>query len=387
VTREGKGVPGAEVTLVPASEEGKEGADLRERRRRAVTAEDGSFRILALPGGEARLVVYPRRGDFPEVDDRSVVSAGGARAIAVPAEGKLACPVELAGGEIRGSVRRAEDGSPVSDISVEVWPYGDEPGGPDPVRMAGRSAFARTDGTGRFRVLDLAPGVYRATAGETFRPFSAPSDDETLAVDVRGPVEVRTGAPADVDFFLPRGGTAVVAVHDPSGKPVPGALVTLERTDVERDPGLGPSRNFDVTDGNGVATVRRLAAGLYVASAQTSGFVPSESVPSLVRSGEKTDLQVELRGGTLVRIRVLDDRGEKVPIALVTFSDARGRVSYVEAGDFAPWFEEPSTTLSPGAYTYRAVAEGFVEQEGEVAVGEGGPLDLLVRLPRQVRSP
>lgn len=67
---------------------------------------------------------------------------------------------------------RASDGTPISGIAVMAQPAEEDSPTGILETMSGRFALAQTDEDGGFRILDLAPGSYRVSAGRAFGPFT-----------------------------------------------------------------------------------------------------------------------------------------------------------------------------------------------------------------------
>ncbi len=155
---------------------------------RQFESADGSFELQGLEPGEW---VLTARG---ACDSRSVP-----KPVQVPTAGAgltLTLPREAA---IKGVVANM-DGAAVAGASIYVV-YGDQD---TPGQVCGPSPRARSDGTGRFRVEGVQPGMFRVAA-----THSEHCDSELIQVTVA------PGALADVKLRLTRGGRISGSV-DPS---------------------------------------------------------------------------------------------------------------------------------------------------------------------------
>jgi hypothetical protein len=241
---------------------------------------------------------------------------------------------------------------------------------------AGRAAAAVTDDDGVYRVEDADPGWVRVRArpdldtnrvGAYFEDqyFFCPATELRAADGVDG-----------VDFELPGGGTIEGVVRAALGTPVSGVSVLargldfynqyLARTAVSDAEGRFTIVGLDsiIVDGDPVP-------GLYSLSAAAPGAPPvhygsrwsaegAEPVPA--GRGAITSIEFTLPAPTDVQGRILDDAGEPLPGAAVTFFvvgyGAVGVVLSDEAGEFTV----PGVPGSEGRI--RVAAAGFATRWG-----------------------
>ncbi len=332
------------------------------------TGKDGSFEIPGAPPGEATLVVEKWETGLSEV---------GWWSITVPESGEPLFDAHLSGGEIRGSVVRASDRTPIrlAHLSVSRERVG---GGGEP-----RGGWATTDGEGRFRVRGLEAGSYRVTAEPTALVFGEDPRDPrvaSLAPQSRTSVDVGPDAVVTVDFALEPGGTAIVRVTDPSGAPMQGESVFVRPFELE-------SRGSFVfnpagSDGAGVARVEGLAPGRYVAWLLNPRYLSQHSEPGEVRVGQVTEFRLALREAAQVHVSVTGPEGTPLLDARVSLE---GKAGAREAGWFLEGVREGEWVayLVPGEYVLRVEAEGYATKSTDVQVESAIPKEIAVRLERE----
>jgi carboxypeptidase family protein len=376
VLRGGAGAGGASVFVDPLLRAAA-ATDPVGTRLGAMSEADGSFAIEHVPPGAALLEIQVRSSRGAS----SFSVARRRRSIEVPEAVELVLDVELPGGAIQGRVVRASDGRPVPGAAIEVLPSEFVASR----ALAGSRGWAQTDEEGRYRVEDLEPGAYVAIAHGLVA--GGVGDQEAARLEeTRGPIEVAEGGEAVVDFSLSAGGSALVSVLDPAGRPVEGALVSVV-------PAGGPGRmrrylagGHGMTDVQGVARVAGLAPGVYYATVASADYAGADSDEAEVRVGGEASFRVNLREGTRVRVRVLDRNDAPVDL-LPLFVDSRGRERFavpVEARGFPRQGEQGTgiVVLLPGEYTVRIGGEGWTEQATNLRVGTRSPQDLVLRLER-----
>ncbi len=231
---------------------------------------------------------------------------------------------------------------------------------------------AVTDSEGRYRF----PGI---PAGKTRLHAWA----EGLALETRTVRVGPPGAPVKVDFRLTPGLSLVGRVQDGLGRPIPGAMVSLEKA--WRGGWLPPEAGFTkdnpaVTDGKGRFRFRFLEKeGVYRLTAVAKGYLKKTLADVLPG---KQDLVVTLSRGGGVRGRVLDFRGRPVPSFTVEGvrrpSWAGWSVRGKKDGSFQGW------GVPPGVWAFRAEVEGGLHSQPVGArIGEGAMTDLgTLLLPR-----
>ncbi|HET6202895.1 MAG TPA: carboxypeptidase regulatory-like domain-containing protein [Planctomycetota bacterium] len=377
VLRGDAGVEGAQVSVTPSVRAAGALSDPYGDRMNARTKADGSFAIEHVPAGSATLHVQA-----PSSREPGESSGSSQRSIEVPDGPELVLDVTLSGGAIAGRVVRASDRKPLSGVSVGIFPADLPPGRANPKGHG----WAHTDEEGRYRVIELEPGTYVVRAGGGVG-IPASGEEGAFAGETRDGVEVREGDEVALDFALSAGGTAVVTVLDPGGRPVKGAFVGLiasgRASGVRKF--LGGSQG--TTDGEGVARVDGLSPGLYYATVYWAQFAGAESEEAAVRAGSETSFRVELREGTRVRARVQDKNDAPVEL-LPLFVDSRGRERIAAPsgmrGSPRPGEEGMGiAVLLPGEYTVRIGGGGWMEQTTTIRVGTDSPQDFVLRVERE----
>ncbi len=359
ILRDGVGVPGLRVNLWPASTR----AAIDDRPWLGETGRGGTFEIRNAPPGEATLSVSGGRDG----------STHAAFALDVPDAPRFEVLLRLPAGEIAGRVLRASDGSPIEGAGVEARAWNPST---DPKDLR-RPSSTHAGPDGRFRLRDLAPGAYEIVARS-----SAPGDAANpLAPQVRGPIEVVEGSPADIHFGLWAGGRARVVVFDVEGRSVEGARVNV--VPASDAAGIASWGGYGKTGWDGMALVRGLAPGRLYAKVSGPGFSWGLSEEKEVRVGEETDFRVEIGRGSRVRVRLTDERGERVKGGC-TFTDARGRSilgTFVVDGLPAE-VGAIVATLPFGEWTARAMVSGYEEESRPLRLEPGGPVEIVLRLRR-----
>ncbi len=359
ILRGEEGVSGVRVVLRPVSSR----PVLDEFPWEVETGEGGSFKIRHAPPGEATLSVWGK-GD---------VSMNAAFSIEVPDAPGPEILCRLPAGEVSGRVVRASDGSPIEGAHVRL--HASKPSA-DPKDLR-RPASTRTGLDGRYRLRDLAPGAYEIAAWSG----GGSAAEDPLAQQVRGPVEIVEGSPAEVDFELSAGGRARIIVVDVEGRPVEGAQVYVVPSSAAT--GISSWGGHATTRKDGTALVSGLAPGRLYAKVSGPDFSCCFSEEKEVRGGVETEYQVEIGRGSRVRVRLTDDRGEPVK-GWCSFTDARGRSihgSFVaeglpeEVGAFV-------ATLPFGEWTLRASVFTYEEESRPLRLEPGGPVEIALRLRR-----
>ncbi|MCI0588511.1 MAG: carboxypeptidase-like regulatory domain-containing protein [Planctomycetes bacterium] len=374
--RRDAGVADASVLVIPTRRP-EDSGDPHHEWPSGKTLPDGSFRLEHVPPGPAILQVdAPPRGEVRNSAQRRL-------AIEVPDRSEHEVDVLLSGATISGRVVRALDGSPIGGLPVGIV-SATFPLSPrfDGTRMEGAS----TDEEGRYRVTDLEPGPYLVVAGFGWEREDA-EEDSALASETRGAFEVAEGGETRVDFALSRGGTAVVRVSDPEGKAVKEAeLIVVSSTGTTGLPRLLAGA-FGTTDEKGIARVAGLRPGRYYATVPDIEFAGAESDEADVRRDAETAFPIELRRGTRVRVRVLDEAGALVDFVSL-WTDSRGRERFAfPAGLWRGTVRKGEAgmgiaVLLPGEYTVRVGGGGWKEQPTTVQVGTDSPQDVVLRLER-----
>jgi protocatechuate 3,4-dioxygenase beta subunit len=381
VLRGGVGVEGATVTVNPAAGEAERRFPRpRANLRTARTAEGGAFEVQRLPSGRAGVTVRAPRGD-----SRSTVALG--REIEIPEREECVIDFPLPSGMIAGRVVGAPDGRPVAGAEVRLeWTAA---GGAADSWVSG-SVEGNANADGRFAFADLPAGTYRVTAsegGDFWARNAAERGPEALAPAAQGPLDLRDGESAVVDFLLSRGAVAVATVVDPEGHPARDVMVRL--VPVTEAPGAPTAlRGMTTsTDRRGVARWAGIPPGRFRAVCEPSKYPRAESGEATLRVGEEKTFRIELREGTTAGVRVLDGDDRPIAAARVEFLDEGGRVSWAQARTwrFVGGAEVSAylAPLVPGGYTIRVRAEGWKEESIPVRIGTDSPAEFVVRLRRE----
>lgn len=307
-------------------------------------------------------------------------------------------PLQRTGdGRIGGTLRRADDQSPLAGVTVRLH--------------AGGSATATTDAEGRFTFDEL-------DRRSTF----------TLDVDVTGVGRLlrtglvigRRGRLELGDLFLAPPARVEVSVVDTRGEPLQGARVHgftvgtgapefLDRRDPE------PTATA-ATGADGVATFAGLSTGSWTFVATKPRYARAATGEVQVRPATETRrFQLTLGGAEALTGRVLDADGSPVPrarvvglrrtiyhdataapLALRTYTDALGRYRFdsLPRGDTVLWVAPPGQDLQvvaavrkPGVTEYDLVLPPATWVEGVVADAQTGDPLAAVRLRATFRTP
>ncbi|MCI0587500.1 MAG: carboxypeptidase-like regulatory domain-containing protein [Planctomycetes bacterium] len=382
VLRGGGPVERAELILHPARLSSRAKKLRIVDRLRDRTGADGSYSIDGVPSGVATLYVHV----MGEQAGGSAWTSQTFR-IDVPDAAEDVFDAFLPSGEISGRIRRAEDGQPLPGIFVLALPFD-----PDSQREGASASGGTSSGPdGRYRIRGLPGGTWRLRARFQDPTGEGGSSLAGFVEEEKGPVELSEGGKAIADFALSTGGTAVVTVRDPTGRPVPRSSVAVFPAGAQP---YDPRGEFHapVAKANeiGLARVRGIAPGLCVARVLfTPAWASADSEPRPVRAGEETSFTVEVKAGTRVRFRLVDEEGEAIDQGMVLARDREGRAvhTYVQMGEaIVPGEEEvASLVLVPGEYTVEALSWRFEKRSMAIRVGETSPQDVMIRLDRAER--
>ncbi|HKB16749.1 MAG TPA: carboxypeptidase-like regulatory domain-containing protein [Planctomycetota bacterium] len=321
VLRRREPVAGAQVglILVPSTPRAGRAAldplDQYELSSGRPTGKDGSFAFEGVPPGNATL----RVGLFPPGKTGGPLY-GKLFPLLVPDGPEFAFDAVLPQGEITGRVYRASDGSPVSGVTVSAFQI-------EPAEAYGFSelGFCETDAVGRYRVVDLWGGEYYVrvdahSPGRNRDPFEDPP-----ASLVAGPTAV-DGSTVSLDLALPEGGSAVVRVFGPSGRPVPDASVRLRHASCPAESVWNFNEWAEAEPGEeGVYRADGLRPGLYSATIAARGHALAFAEGWQVVEGEEVVFDVGVLQGTRVLVKGADEAGSPVDLIVVDVADSRGR--------------------------------------------------------------
>ena len=181
---------------------------------------------------------------------------------------------------LHGRVTDASTGAPIAGVRLALL---------DPAGTA--TATARSAPDGAFRLAAPAPGAYRVSAhGAGYRVTLTRVVELATAGDTEAELRM---APATSSFAsatpLGRSGPGVHGrvVDDETGRPVPGAAVTLRSS-------RGRAAARVVADGEGVFTVRPPSGGAYVLEAAAEGFLSSASGELTLAPAQSVELELRV---------------------------------------------------------------------------------------------
>lgn len=356
----GEPIDDASVTLEMSEEMFVESNDGGRRvrrmvRRASLSGDDDAIDAERITARTDRNGTFELRGATAGAWEITADADGYARGEPEPlelVEGQSVDGLELAieqGGVIFGLVSDA-DGEPVGSAQVVVERVevgvADEAdrmmmmfgGGDDGARRT-----VTTDGVGRYRAEDLAPGEYDVSLakgpggigmGGAFvfvNGASGPTDD-TAKIRTR----VGPGVETRVDLVKPRGAVVEGQVLA-AGQPVEGTQVTLGAAPEDGDPTGGAMRGIRrMMGGSRTATTDRFGyfvfedvecgpeGSSYELSAKVAGAGLDETAIVDVVPGETAQADLVFEGSTL-RGRIVDeDTGAGVPGLVVTVAKAEG---------------------------------------------------------------
>ncbi|MCE9636991.1 MAG: sigma-70 family RNA polymerase sigma factor [Planctomycetes bacterium] len=191
----------------------------------------------------------------------------------------------------RAEVRvRTVGGEPVTGATVEAWTL---PASADGSSL--RVATAKTDGEGRARIDDLAPGRFTIVARAAGHPLASAQDRRLDLAD----------APQRIDLFVGTGYALAGRVVDEDGRAVAGAVLVAEPPRPTWDRSRGALRVETSADAEGRYAFDVLTPGETTLWAALPGGVPVPMATVLVPAVTTFDLKLR-RGGTL-RGRVTDE--------------------------------------------------------------------------------
>ncbi|TAH39349.1 MAG: PEGA domain-containing protein [Planctomycetota bacterium] len=360
LVKAGLPLPGANLAVFATERSGL----LDFRISTARTDEFGEFEFKSLAPGEYVLNVEAEDWDGQlelEVAD-------------VPEDYRV---LEVPRTEVRGRVVAEGSGAPVPQASVRLVRedglassmFGMFGGG-----EGAATKMADTNEQGDFLFEGVSPGRYHLeVSGQSWwgeeREDSVPLGRAELPSFELGFNEVK-----QLDTVrLPVAGNIKVSVVDGSGEPVERGIqvraVPLDRKAEDAD--AGEEERLRGFGWNGTGWVRGVAAGSYRLEVESEGYAPASLAAVEVTEGETTEVQVTLRRGANLNLRILDANNRPIGNAKVEVVDPDGVVVNRDDGigaAFARFFggnQDGSYrlgTFAPGSYTVRATYEGRVRE-------------------------
>ncbi|HKQ39323.1 MAG TPA: sigma-70 family RNA polymerase sigma factor, partial [Verrucomicrobiae bacterium] len=157
-------------------------------------------------------------------------------------------------------------------------------------------------------------------------------------------------------------------VIDQQGRPISGAKVKA---------GLWQDRLTTITDSNGSFTLTRLTAGTNGVTAAARGFAPERVMVNLVSNTGQ--LEIQLKPGNLLRVRVVDETKAPVDGATVALSDWKDRHAYdwsatTDASGSVEWSDAP-----PDRIELDVLKTGFFESRDNAARANGEEQTITMR--------
>lgn len=333
----GENVAGGIAVLVP------EGKAMLGAMVIATIAEDGSFEMELDAPGTYVVTIQTTPGGGIGQDNVEFVRT-------IPAGEKHHMVLDLPTGSITG---RVTDGAGAGLGGVRVSIYTD--GGSTTGTMSGgKYAESTTESDGTYSLPHLQSGTYTVGAGG--RPLTSAFDSEAdYGRVVREKVSVSEGSVADgVDFELQPAGSIGGRVLDEAGSPLQGASLF-----VRDEKGVLLERiSMQTSSANGTFNYGGIAPGTYTISARGNLLSTTSDVTVQVKSGQKTDTELQVSAATMLNVVCVDGEGNPV-IASIEVRDSTGKDQAGQFGmdDFTKLLsEEFSTTttqvgpLPPGKY-------------------------------------
>ncbi len=252
-----------------------------EPAAKAVSGEDGSFRIADAPPGFLRLVARKEALCSPET----------------PARRGVKCRLVVdETATLKGFVRSADDGRAVAGATVRVL-------------IAGLTFAAATAEDGTFGVAGLPPG--QAILITTHREYAG---------DCRKEAALQPGKTREVEIAMGKGLRLTVRVcasdeQGAAGPPVPNATVGLVRT-VDQLYAVGRTAE------DGQFVFEGLPSGDYLVNAQADGYLACGEEKVTVAEDREREKELLIEKAVYTTLKVVDERDLPVPGAEVYTGNA-----------------------------------------------------------------
>jgi len=185
---------------------------------------------------------------------------------------------------------------------------------PGDFRQLGIGTRLKTDVAGKWR-FDSVP----VSMGEVFVEINHPGFMPVRRPLTRGEFGIERGREPSAKIVLDRGLTVTGRVTDEAGKPIVGALVRTKFLNDIREAKTGNDGVYRLTG------CEPRAARIVVSAKGRATDMKELSIDS-----EMGPVDFQMKPGGMVRIRVLDERGNPVPKARILFQRWRGPFSYFE---------------------------------------------------------
>ena len=350
VTVGGKGLQGVVVGLVISDQTR---SNFRPTRFRAVTDEDGKYRITNVPSGQYEVI--PASPAYVVTEDRKTVMIGNNETVE-----NIDIALEQ-GGVITGKVTDA-DGRPVIEETVYVFPAATS-------QRVPYFRNIRTDDRGIYRAYGIPAGKYTVSAGRdasstagirraegayprTFHP-SAVDPAAATVIDVS-----EGGEATNIDITFGRPARTYIArgriIDSDTNQPLPRASVGIQ---VFMQHGISASVNVAESTTNGEFKVENLPPGKYAVYSEP----PADS------DWQSEAVQFEVTDRDVEGLVIKTSRGTSVSgvVILEGTDDAKVRASLLATrivGQIADSYlgrTQPSSVISPnGSFRITGLAPG-----------------------------
>lgn len=256
------------------------------------------------------------------------------------------------------------DDQPAPKGMAPKWQLDIDPEGP--LRLEGQVVDADGHGVGGAEVLlsSVPPRTTKTEEDGTFAFDKLVGRDYALiastADNIGGPIQYKlTEASDPVVIRLAAGAKLVVTVSDDAGKPIEGADVKL----------ASMTEQGARTGGDGVATIKPVAAGIVTVQATAPGYAPNSAFTQIGGVGSTGNLKLTLHEGHAVSGRVIDEGGRPIAKVHITTSSLWD----------LPQGIEPVVTDAKGQFAIPALAAGnhvLVATDEEHAPARSAPVNV-----------
>jgi hypothetical protein len=234
----------------------------------------------------------------------------------VPAVKDFALDLVMPNARISGRVY-GPDGAPAAGVSIGL---ASESGLETGSLFGGQFVMKSTDGEGRFDLKAIKPGVYTVAAGGS--PLGGVlGEEKTFGRATKKHVAVKDGEwIKDVDFRLEKPGVVIVTVVGSDDRPVAEASVFARDSEGH----VVDALSMVTTGPDGTANYSGLAPGRYTFSARGEGRASADSPSVDVEAGARKKVKVTLATGTMLVVKVVNDKDEAIDAQLFVL-DSAGR--------------------------------------------------------------
>ncbi|MCE9595648.1 MAG: carboxypeptidase regulatory-like domain-containing protein [Planctomycetes bacterium] len=298
----------------------------------------------------------------------------------IPEGPEYTLDIELPGARVSGRVFDGE-GRPAPKTRVSLTPLGAVPNG---TILGGRYSEIITDEDGRYVMRWLDPGSYTLAAGGSMMGGMF-GKDNALGRELREITVTKDTDQRDVDFRLKSSGAVTGIVRARNGEPLAGAAIFV-RDEHDR---LLERLSLSQTGPDGRFRYGGLAAGRYGVSARSSNEANSGPVAIEVRSGESTEVEIALDAGTVLVVKLIDEKEQEVDARVLAVDDHGRQVNgMLTMAELMTVFQEGGFSskeqrigpLAAGTYTVTATANDGRTVSKTVSVAGEAEKKLTLRL-------